>query len=97
MSTSELGTRRAPGRRGLRLLPPFAALAALAELGRGDLLAAEGLVVAEHFHKRALAETIDGLERTRMVRVGDHCLSFYRRQDQPAPAGAGEGRDSNDG
>ena len=49
-------------------------------LGAGPLLADEGLVVAEHFHKRALPETIGGLERTRTVRVGDHCLSFYRRQ-----------------
>ena len=51
-------------------------------LGAGPLLADEGLVVAEHFHKRALPETIGGLERTRTVRVGDHCLSFYRRQGE---------------
>ena len=49
-------------------------------LGRGTLLAAAGVVVAEHFHKRLLPETIGGLERTRTVRVGDHCLSFYRHR-----------------
>jgi 16S rRNA (guanine966-N2)-methyltransferase len=53
-------------------------------LGATGLLAPEGVVVAEHFHKRDLPETIGRLFRTRGVRVGDHRLSFYRR-------GAGEG------
>jgi 16S rRNA (guanine966-N2)-methyltransferase len=52
----------------------------LAALGAGELIAEDGLVVAEHFHKRALPETIGALERTRVVRVGDHRLSFYRRR-----------------
>jgi 16S rRNA (guanine966-N2)-methyltransferase len=56
----------------------------LAALGAGDLLAEGGLVVAEHFHKRALPETIGRLERTRVVRVGDHRLSFYRRRGEDA-------------
>jgi hypothetical protein len=43
------------------------------------LLAEGGVAVAEHFHKTVLPETIGGLERARMVRVGDHRLSFYRR------------------
>ncbi len=48
----------------------------------GDhLLEPEGVVVAEHFHKRALPERIGRLARVRTVRVGDHRLSFYRRQD----------------
>ncbi|HUL78983.1 MAG TPA: 16S rRNA (guanine(966)-N(2))-methyltransferase RsmD [Vicinamibacteria bacterium] len=52
----------------------------LALLGQeGSALAEGGLVVAEHFHKRPLPETIGALERTRQKRVGDHCLSFYRR------------------
>jgi len=52
----------------------------LAHLGQeGSALAEGGLVVAEHFHKRPLPETIGALERTRQKRVGDHCLSFYRR------------------
>ena len=45
--------------------------------GRG-LLDEGGVVVAEHFHKRSLPETIGGLFRARSVRVGDHRLSFYR-------------------
>lgn len=45
----------------------------------GALLAEDGVAVAEHFHKRALPETIGALVRVRSVRVGDHRLSFYRR------------------
>ncbi len=52
---------------------------ALEWLGRGDLLAAGGVVVAEHFHKRALPERIAGLGLSRAVRIGDHVLSFYGR------------------
>ena len=54
-------------------------------LGSGPLLAPDGIVVAEHFHKRALPETIGGIQRTRVVRVGDHCLSFYTREAGRAP------------
>jgi 16S rRNA (guanine966-N2)-methyltransferase len=56
----------------------------------GRLLADDGVVVAEHFHKRALPETIGRLLRVREVRVGDHRLTFYRRHDPgtaPGPAG----------
>jgi 16S rRNA (guanine966-N2)-methyltransferase len=45
------------------------------------LLAEDGVVVAEHFHKRALPETIGRLARTREVRVGDHRLSFFARSE----------------
>jgi len=45
------------------------------------LLQEGGVAVAEHFHKRALPETIGRLARTRSVRVGDHLLSFYRGQE----------------
>lgn len=50
----------------------------LEQVGSLGLLEPGGLVVAEHFHKRGLPETIGGLLRTRQVRVGDHRLSFYR-------------------
>lgn len=52
----------------------------LEQVGTMRLLEADGLVVAEHFHKRPLPETIGGLERRRLVKIGDHCLSFYRVQ-----------------
>ena len=59
--------------------------ASLEQAGRRGLLAEHGIVVAEHFHKRALPERIGALTRSREVRVGDHRLSFYRRQEESAP------------
>jgi 16S rRNA (guanine(966)-N(2))-methyltransferase RsmD len=52
----------------------------LEQIGRTGVLRPEGLVVAEHFHKRALPATIGGLVHTREVRIGDHRLSFYQEQ-----------------
>ena len=46
------------------------------------LLQEGGVAVAEHFHKRALPETIGRLARSRCVRVGDHRLTFYRGPEQ---------------
>ncbi len=51
----------------------------LQQIGTTGLLAEGGVAVAEHFHKKVLPETIGGLVRARMVRVGGHRLSFYRR------------------
>jgi 16S rRNA (guanine966-N2)-methyltransferase len=53
----------------------------LEEVGRLGLLQAGGVAVAEHFHKRALPERIGGLVRSREVRIGDHRLSFYSREE----------------
>jgi hypothetical protein len=50
----------------------------LEQIGTTRLLQADGIVIAEHFHKRALPETIGSLVRSRTVRIGDHTLSFYR-------------------
>ena len=50
----------------------------------GAVLAEDGIVIAEHFHKRDLPETIGSLVRTRAVRVGDHRLSFYERGERSA-------------
>ena len=47
-------------------------------IAASSLLDAGGSVVAEHFHKRHLPETIGHLTRTREVKVGEHRLSFYR-------------------
>jgi 16S rRNA G966 N2-methylase RsmD len=68
--------------------PPYASdlyEKALEQAGRKGLLGEDGVVVAEHFHKRALPERIGALARTREVRVGDHRLSFYRRQESAPP------------
>lgn len=62
--------------------PPYASNLyekVLTQLGEIPLLAEEGLVVVEHYHKRELPETIGRLGRTRSVKVGEHRLSFYRR------------------
>jgi 16S rRNA (guanine966-N2)-methyltransferase len=60
---------------------------ALEEIDKSDLLAAGGVAVAEHFHKRVLPETIGRLLRRRSVRVGDHVLGFYEmeRQESGSP------------
>ena len=62
-------------------------------LGEGPLLAEGGVVVAEHFHKRALPERIGALVRTREKRVGDHCLSFYARAAAAVPGHAAPGEE----
>ncbi len=59
-------------------------------LGEGPLLAAGGVVVAEHFHKRSLPERIGALARTRTKRVGDHVLSFYSRAAEAGGGGEAE-------
>ncbi len=78
---------RAAARRGtaafdlIFLDPPYEselARAALEVIADGGALRAGGTVVVEHFHKRPLPETIGRLARDRVVRVGDHLLSFYR-------------------
>lgn len=63
--------------------PPYASplYEPLLETAGERLLQPGGVAVAEHFHKRVLPETIGRLVRTRVVRVGDHRLSFYRRRD----------------
>jgi 16S rRNA (guanine(966)-N(2))-methyltransferase RsmD len=54
-------------------------------------LAEEACVVAEHFHKTELPERIGPLARVRVVRVGDHRLSFYRLRGPDAPERGDEG------
>jgi 16S rRNA (guanine966-N2)-methyltransferase len=53
----------------------------LMQVEETGLLEKEGIVVAEHFHKRHLPEKMGHLSRTRQVRVGDHRLSFYRLEE----------------
>lgn len=75
--------------------PPYASelYVPLLELVAARLLDEGGVVVAEHFHKRALPERIGGLARRRLARIGDHCLSFYRRGGRAGTAGTEEGED----
>ena len=54
----------------------------LERLGEASLLAPGALVIAEHFHKRALPETIGRLRAVRSVRVGDHLLTLLEPTDE---------------
>jgi 16S rRNA (guanine966-N2)-methyltransferase len=65
----------------------------LSLLGEGPLVAEGGVVVAEHFHKRALPARIGALVRTREKRLGDHCLSFYARAATGPPGDAAPGEE----
>lgn len=53
--------------------------AVLEQIDRTGLLEDDGVVIAEHFHKRELPERMGQLLRLRVSRIGDHRLSFYRR------------------
>jgi 16S rRNA (guanine966-N2)-methyltransferase len=50
----------------------------LQTLGGGGLLLAEGLVVAQHFTKRAPPPAVGGLAAFRTRRFGETTLTFYR-------------------
>ena len=65
----------------------------LSLLGESPLVAEGGVVVAEHFHKRALPARIGALVRTREKRLGDHCLSFYSRAATGPPGDAAPGEE----
>jgi len=56
--------------------------AALRRLDETSLVAPGGWVIAEHFHKRALPETIGRLHAVRSVRVGDHLLTLLEPTDE---------------
>ncbi|HSQ23714.1 MAG TPA: RsmD family RNA methyltransferase, partial [Pyrinomonadaceae bacterium] len=62
--------------------PPYAAdyESVLSYVGEqaAVLLIEDGLVVVEHQKKIELAEEFGALERYRLLRQGDSCLSFYR-------------------
>jgi 16S rRNA (guanine966-N2)-methyltransferase len=63
--------------------PPYAASEeyerVLEFVGSCDLLAADGVVIAEHQHKFELEESIGLLRRVRVLKQGNAVLSFYRR------------------
>jgi len=42
-----------------------------------ELLQKDGLLIAEHHHKKDLPAKIGGLTRTRVLKQGDSALSFY--------------------
>jgi 16S rRNA (guanine966-N2)-methyltransferase len=52
--------------------------AVLEQLGTGELLAVDAIVVAEHHKKRELKDEFGSLHHRRVVKQGDSCLSFYQ-------------------
>jgi 16S rRNA (guanine(966)-N(2))-methyltransferase RsmD len=58
----------------------------LAALGGGGLLLPEAWVIAQHFTKRAPAETIGVLAAFRTRRFGETTLTFYRAAGAGLPA-----------
>lgn len=74
-----------PGFDYVFLDPPYAAAEDYARVlrffGSADLLAPDGIVVAEHRRKFALLEKAGALRRVRVLRQGDAALSFYGRPD----------------
>jgi 16S rRNA (guanine966-N2)-methyltransferase len=46
-----------------------------------ELLSSNGLAVIEHHRKAILPEFGEGYRRSRIVRHGDHCLSFYTKPE----------------
>jgi 16S rRNA G966 N2-methylase RsmD len=45
------------------------------------LLAPDGIVVAEHYHKNQLPESIGKLQQTRVLKQGDSALSFFKGRE----------------
>jgi 16S rRNA (guanine966-N2)-methyltransferase len=59
-----------------------------------DLLVRSGRVVIEHHRKAALPESGKGYRHVRIIRQGDHCLSFFEDAGRP-PDGSTESRDQS--
>lgn len=55
---------------------------AMEEIGKADILAKDGLVILEHFHKMEIKETHGILKRYRERRFGDTCLSFFNKEQE---------------
>jgi len=50
----------------------------LSKLGETDMLAEDGVLIAEHRKQHAIAEKFGKLERSREARYGETVLAFYR-------------------
>jgi len=54
---------------------------ALAVFGSSEILTAGGLLIAEHHHKSEMKDSYGSVRRTRTLKQGDSCLSFYEREE----------------
>jgi 16S rRNA (guanine(966)-N(2))-methyltransferase RsmD len=59
--------------------PPYANdyASVLTAFGAGQLLAADGILVVEHHHKKELGDEVGLIRRWRTLKQGDSSLSFY--------------------
>ena len=63
--------------------PPYATdyMPVLEIFGTGAGLRPDsGLLIVEHHHKNQLKDTIGSLQRSRVLKQGDSCLSFYKEE-----------------
>lgn len=66
--------------------PPYQSGAAgelLDALGADGVLSAGGLVAVEHHHKTELGASYGLLDRSRQLRTGESCLTFFERAPEP--------------
>lgn len=79
---------------------PYRDLLDLAFRFHGGVLAPSGCAIVEHHRKAAIPESGEGYRRMRLVRQGDHCLSFFERAGaedaQSAQVSAHGGENSGD-
>jgi len=61
--------------------PPYASDYAdvLKLVAEHDLLTKDGVLIAEHHHKKELPANVAALKRTRVLKQGDSALTFYAR------------------
>jgi 16S rRNA (guanine(966)-N(2))-methyltransferase RsmD len=48
------------------------------QINEFSLLTPDGVVILEHHHKLDLGDVVGGLRKTRTVRAGESCLTFYK-------------------
>ena len=61
--------------------PPYAHdyVDVLKLIAEHDLLTKDGLLIAEHHHKKELPQKVGALKQTRVLKQGDSALTFYSR------------------
>ncbi|MCK5512834.1 MAG: 16S rRNA (guanine(966)-N(2))-methyltransferase RsmD [Thermodesulfovibrionia bacterium] len=55
---------------------------ALSAIGRSNILSQNGIVIAEHFSKRILPDTVERLQKVKDYTYGDTVLTLYRISSQ---------------
>jgi 16S rRNA (guanine(966)-N(2))-methyltransferase RsmD len=64
----------------IMLDPPYRSnlhAAVLWQIDASSVLTSDGLIIIEHHHKLELGDVVGNLRKTRTVRAGESCLTFY--------------------